>query len=354
MSNTQRFKRPRALIAGSALVALAASAAALPQAAQAAPEGEACVLQELPMPKGLYFSVVTGMSTEGSVIAYRAYPAGLEGDERYPYLYEDGEATPVPIPGADQILTDVNEDGLAVGAGWVDGVQRPYAFEDGQLRELASSDGGAATGVNDDGVIVGISGQGPIVPVKWLPGQVEPVELPLPKGATEGGARGIDGDGTIVGSYDDGAGTSVPYVWHPDGSGEELPLPEGVDPATVVAFYPNAVAGEWAVGYLLTQDSENAVRWNLEDGTAEVLKLSYAEGINEDGLVAGTVDPRAAVATGDGTVTYLPGLVDPAANWFGDMAADVSGDGELLAGQVFAGEDEYGYHVLKAVTWDCD
>jgi uncharacterized membrane protein len=355
-SNTNEQVSKRAFLAGGAMVAIAAAAAAtLPvQGAAAAPSGdEECVLQELPMPEGLYFSIVTGMSADGSVIAYRAYPAGLDGDERYPLLYEDGEVTEVPIPGLDQSLNDVNADGLAVGSGWVGEGNLPYVFEDGEVRELAANDGGAATGVNDDGVIVGTTGQGPFKPVKWLPGQVKPVELPLPEGATGGGATAIDEDGTIVGSAG-GDFEGKPYVWHPDGTGEELPLPEGVDPETVAAFYASDVAGDWVVGYLLTSGSENAVRWNLEDDTVEVLDLNYSVGINEDGTASGSVDPVAALQDEDGELVELPGLVDPAENWFGDNATSISEDGELAAGQVFAGEDEFGNHILKAVTWECD
>ncbi|WP_335986945.1 hypothetical protein [Glycomyces sp. MUSA5-2] len=345
----------RVLAAGGALTAAAAAAAVMPgQAAVAVPEEDACVLQELPMPEDKYFSIVTGMSGDGSVVAYRAYPAGLETYERYPYLYEDGEVTEVPMPGEDQSLSGVNEDGVAVGSAWVDGGIRPYVYEDGVLSELAANDGGAANDINDDGDIVGMNGQDVIVPVVWREGKVKPEALPLPEGASSGSANAIDDEGNIAGgvNYDDG--THAPYVWHADGTGEELALPDWVDPAAVMAFSTNDIAGDWVVGYLLTSEEENAVRWNLEDGTVEVLKLNYAPAINGDGLTGGARDPEAAVVDADSDLTFLPGLVDPAQNWFGDMVSEVSEDGDRLAGQVFAGEDEAGNHILKAVLWECD
>ncbi|MFB9661928.1 hypothetical protein ACFQS3_04315 [Glycomyces mayteni] len=354
-TNEPRALIRRALAAGGALTAAAAAAAVMPvQAAVAAPGEEACVLQELPMPEDKYFSIVTGMSGDGGVVAYRAYPAGLETYERYPYLYEDGEVTEVPMPGEDQSLNGVNEDGVAVGSAWVDGVVLPYVYKDGVLTELAANDGGGASDVNDDGDIVGMNGQDVLVPVVWREGRVKPEALPLPEGASSGSAGAIDEDGNIAGgvAYDDG--TRAPYVWHADGTGEELALPDWVDPAEVMAFAANDIAGEWVSGYLLTAEEENAVRWNLEDGTVEVLKLNYAPAINEDGLTGGARDPEAAVVNADSELTFLPGLVDPARNWFGDMVSEVSEDGERLAGQVFAGEDEAGNHILKAVLWECD
>lgn len=338
--------------------ALAAAVVAFPfQSASAAPAGDdSCVLEELPMPEGLYFSLVTGMSTDGSVIAYRAYPAGLEGDERYPYLYRDGEMVPVPIPGLDQNVTDVNSEGLAVGVSYVDDVMLPYVFRDGEVTELAVNDGGAATGVNEAGDIVGIGGQYPRVPIVWRDGEVKPQTLPLPDNASEGFANAIDEDGTIVGAYvDSETGNARPYVWHPDGTGEELAIPEGFDPATAI-LSTSGVAEEWVVGNLLTPDTEAAVRWNLEDGTVEVLDLVYAPAINEEGTAVGqdlnAVD--AAYQEEDEKAAALPGLSDPADNWFGDIATEIDEDGELLAGQVYAGEDETGAHILKAVVWDCD
>lgn len=306
------------------------------------------------MPEDKYFSVVTGMSDDGSVVAYRAYPAGLETYERYPYLYEDGEVTEVPMPGEDQSLNAVNGDGVAVGHAWVDGVTLPYVFKDGVLTELAANDGGSASDINEDGDIAGVSGQEVLLPVVWRSGEVKPEALPLPEGASSGSTRAIDDEGDIAGvvRYDDGRG--VPYVWHADGTGEELPLPDHVDPADVMAFGASDIEGEWVVGNLFTPEEDAAVRWNLEDGTVEQLKLNYAPSINEDGLVGGARDPEAAVVDADSDIVFLPGLVDPAQNWFGDMVSEVSDDGGLLAGQVFAGEDEGGNHILKAVLWECD
>lgn len=345
-------KRRSAFLVGSALIAAAAAAAVPLQAANAAPEGDdECVLQELPMPDDRVFSIVTGMSPEGDVIAYRVYD--LQSWDRVPYLYEDGEATAVPLPGEEQILHDVNEDGLAAGSAFVDGIELPYVYRDGVVAELAANDGGAATGVNEDGDIVGYSGQRPRVPVVWRDGEVKPVELPLPERAASGQASAIDDDGTIVGFYEDATtGNFVPYVWHPDGTGEALPMPEGIDPAEAHS-YASDVADGWVSGYL-SADAVSGIRWNLDEGTAEIVDLDYSPAVNEEGTVAGDTTPNAAYQEEDGKAVALPGLIDPADNWFGDLATEIDDDGEVLAGQAFAGEDADGHHLLKAVVWTCD
>ncbi|MFC3493567.1 hypothetical protein [Glycomyces rhizosphaerae] len=351
---TRNFKRRSAFAATGALLAAAAAAAVPFQAAHAAPAGDdACVLQELPMPEDRYFSLVTAMSGDGDVIAYRVYPPQLDGQERATYLYEDGEAVEVPLPGTEQTLSGVNSDGVAVGDAWVDGLLVPYVFRDGELWELGVEGGGTTTGVNEDGDIVGYSDQEYPQPVAWRDGSLKAETLPLPKGAVSGVASSIDEDGTIVGTYHTEDGFSRPYVWHPDGTAEELPMPEGADPADLF-LTASDIADGWVGGNMRSAGLETGVRWNLEDGTVEVIDVPFVLAINEEGTVAGQVEPRAVFQEEDGKVVELPGLVDPADNWFGDYATEIDDDGELIAGQVYAGQDADDVHILKAVVWTCD
>lgn len=352
-SGKRNHKRRTAFATAGALLAAAAAAVVPFESAAAAPKDDACVLQELPMPDDKYFSIVTGMSTDSEFIVYRAYPAQISGDERYPYLYANGEAIEVPMPGIEQILSDVNGNGLAVGSAYVDGVELPYAYHDGLVAELAANEGGAAKGVNDHGDIVGVDGLGN--PVVWRLGQTKPEVLPLPEGAVTGQAASIGEDGTIVGSYEDPAtGGTRAYVWHPDGTGEALPLPADVDPADLYANYASDISGDWAAGYIATPELEAGVRWNLDDGTVEILDMVYAPAVSDDGTSVGEATPHAAYQEAGGKTVALPGVTDPADNWFGDTATEISADGELLAGQVYAGQDEADWHILKAVTWTCD
>ncbi|MEU6857923.1 hypothetical protein AB0B28_03460 [Glycomyces sp. NPDC046736] len=361
MSNTAaiatRTRRAR-LFAGTAALAAVAAAALSATAAEAAEpaDGAACEITELPMPRDTYFSIVTGMSEDGSAIAYRAYPVGISGDERYPMVYLDGEATEVVMPGVEQLLNDVNSSGTAVGRSLVDNVDKPYVWQDGVLTELDGA--GSANGINESGDIVGsVGGDEWWLPALWPAGKTEPVELPVPEGTLWGSADEIRDDGTVIGTLgiqfdEDGIDVSTPYVWHPDGTGEALPAPEGFGKEDVL--YTLDLAGDWATGYVLTPEYEGGVRWNLAEGTVEVLDMVYAPGVNAEGTAAGEGYPSAVYQPAGGEVVELPGLTAPEDNWFGDMATEIDPTGKLLAGQVYAGDDEYDWHILKAVTWTCE
>ncbi|THV40808.1 hypothetical protein [Glycomyces buryatensis] len=348
-----------ALLGGTALIASAAVAVLSVQGAHAEAnndESEAaqatCVLAELPMPEDRYFSIVTGMSEDGSVIAYRTYD--LDTYQRDTWLYSGGEATEVAMPGEDQSLQDVTTAGIAVGSTFEDGGSKPYIWDGTELTPLTTTaEYGSADGINEAGDIIGTDGEAEsATPVLWPAGETEPVALELPEDATWGQATDIDEDGTIVGYYGYGEDNSRPYVWHPDGTGEALPLPDGVD-ENAAGSYPMDISGDWVSGYLFNDELETGMRWNLTEGTAEILDLVFAPGINPEGTAAGEASPSAAYQTADELVE-LPGLTDPADNYFGDTATEINEDGTLLAGQVYAGEDADGMHILKAVTWTCE
>lgn len=338
-------------------VAAAAGAITLPaQGAAAAETGtdQTCAIETLPIPDGVLFTFTTGMSDDGSVIAYRAYPAD-HGNERFPLLYSDGEVTEVPIPGLDQQIADVNSSGDGAGYGFLgEGAVVPYAWLDGELVELGAEGGGQANGINEHGDIVGARGDYPQVPVVWAAGESKPVDLALPEGAGSGTATEIGDDGRIVGSYEDAEGDFVPYAWDAEGDGAPLPMPEGVDPATVHSYVKD-LNGDWASGYLSSDTLEAVgVVWNLAEGTATVTDLGGPAAVSAKGTAAGDAFPYAGYQPVDGKVVELPGVSDPADNYFGDQADQISADGSVIAGSVYVGEDADGWHILNAVVWNCE
>lgn len=358
MSRTARrdLKGRRAVAAAAAVLAAGAvypgQAASAEEAQDAAAE---CVMTTLPIPEGTSFTFTTAASDDGSIVAYRTYPADPNSDFARPLrLYQDGEVTDIPVPGADQSVGGVNSEGTAVGFSFIDGVQIPFVWTEGKLEKLDAGEGGGdARDVNEAGDIVGSRGDYPSVPVLWPAGESEPVDLPLPKGALSGTATSIDEDGTIVGYYEDALnGNFRPYVWDADGEGAALPMPDGIEPGTAHS-YPKEIDEGWVVGYLRAPETDGSVGilWNLDEGTAETVKLDTTGSVNPDGWVSGSVDPYAAVVT-DSDRFKLPGAVDPDDNWFGDQGTSISDDGTQVAGNVFAGENEYG-HVLNAVVWNC-
>lgn len=358
---TRRIRGRRTLLAGTAALA-AVAAAALSASAAGAETAEpvadpaACDIAVLPMPGDTYFSIVTGMSDDGSAIAYRAYPVGLEGEERYPMVYLDGEAHKVSMPGTDQTLTDINSSGTAVGSSWVDDLPVTYVWEDDVLTRL--TDKGTAAAINENGDIVGsVEEDGSRIPVIWPAGETEPVGLAVPEGTVDGWASAVEDDGTVVGALRiliEGTDLSVstPYLWHPDCTGERLPVPEVVGKEDFISTAD--INGDWVIGNLFTPTLEAGVRWNLADGTVEVLDILGAFSVDAEGTASGDLPPAAGYQTADGELVELPGVTDPVDNWFGDIATEIDTTGDFLAGQVFAGEDEYGMHILKAVTWTCE
>lgn len=363
-------KGRKALTAATAVAATAATAflsihhASADEADPAASQD--CGMETLPIPEGLQSTRVTAMSDDGSVIAYSAESLDheeFEPREQYPRLHVDGEVTELPLSGPWERIADVNSSGAAVGTSGDFGSREPWLWQDGELSVLPTEDGGEAHGINEQGDVVGVRSDpnlGPI-PVIWPADGTGPVDLGLPDPGIYGFATAIGDDGTVVGHFTDNgdlSGNTKPYVWFPDGTGAELPLPEGIDRADVYSE-PMDVTGDWATGFLqipdVTIDRATTVRWNLADGTAEMTELGFyasPAAIAADGTVAGQSYETLAAAyqTGE-TVVELPGVAD---SLNGDYAVEISADGSLIAGDVFAGTGEDGGENYNAVTWTCE
>src|SRR5690606_28646481 len=160
--------------------------------------------------------------------------------------------------------------------------------------------------MNANGDVVGIRDdeEHRSLPVVWPADGSGPIDLPLPEEAEGGFATAIGDAGTVVGHYEYADGNTVsgkPYLWHADGTGADLPMPEGVDVADV-ASAPIDLKGDWVSGYLYDWDLETSgVRWNLAEGTAEMTGLDEPVVISADGDIAGNLPelPTAAYQSGD-------------------------------------------------------
>jgi uncharacterized membrane protein len=363
----RRFKARKAVTATAVVLAIATTTAlTAPVVSAAENEAQACALRILPIPEGLLSTKVTGMSRDGSVIAYQAEPLNPNDAPRYPRLYADGKVTKVPMPGDSQLITDVNSKGAGVGYANVNGAWLPYVWRDGKLTRLLGGRG-FAHGINEKGDIVGElwgpldgsnSETGATV---WWAGTTNPVRLPLPKTAVRGTATAIANDGRIIGHVTisgDLSGDTKPYIWYPNGTGKFLPMPAGVTLADANS-QPLEINGDWVAGYLHAPGvGAPGIRWNLAQGTAEMTRLGRdyeTVAIGPDGTAVGLLynTPTAAYQTTDGTVVELPGVLDPADNINYDNAEAISADGSLIAGTVYAGSGANGYNTWNAVTWTC-
>jgi hypothetical protein len=353
----------RALTAG---ISVAAVSGATVFGVQFASAGEApataqtCGREALPIPEGLVSTRVSGMSDDGSVIAYYALPLDQswpDGLGAFPRLYAGGEVTEVDMPGDHPRLYDVNASGEAAGYSVVDGRETPYVWSGGVLTELTViEDSGRAMGINERGDVVGSSWsfEGGI-PVMWPADGSGPVELAIPEGSRSGVAHDIGDDGTAVGAVYNENGTATAYLWHPDGTGEALPAPEGAEPGEGFSIAVD-VNGDWVSGTFFVPGSGAAAtgtRWNLAEGTAEVTELDDQVAVSAEGTVAGytlgTVT-KAAYQEGE-TVVELPGVAVP--EFGGDTAAEISADGTRIAGDVYIETDDAGLPVTNAVVWTC-
>ena len=369
----RRFKANKAITATAVVAAVAALTATtaltapLVSAAETDPAAaQACAMQILPIPEGLVSTKVTGMSRDGSVIAYQAEPLNPNDPERYPRLYADGQVTEVPMPGRDPEIADVNSEGVGAGHAFPDDFPRPYVWRGGELTQLLGGRG-YAFGINEPGDIVGEvwdepgSDTGGTYPAVWRSGATNAVRLPLPKTANGGSATAIADDGRIIGeiTLNNDPGEAKPYIWYPDGTGKLLPVPEGVDLADADA-HPLEINGDWASGILFAPGIEApGIRWNLAEGTAEMTKLGRdyeTVAVGPDGTAIGLLynTPTAAYQTSDDTVVELPGVLDPADNINYDNAEAISADGSLIAGTAYAGPGANGYNTWNAVTWTCE
>lgn len=362
-----RRVKGRRVIAVTAVAAAAATTAFALQAASAdetePASAQGCGLETLPIPEGLVSTSVSGMSDDGSQIAYYALPLDQswpDGLGAHPMLYADGEVTEVPMSGNHPRLAAVNASGVAAGYTEIDGYYVPYVWSDGELTELPGEGSYRVWGINEGGDIVGAGGDSGEMPVIWPVDGAGPVQLPVPEGAVSGIANGIGDDGTVVGAVYDENGSAAAYKWESDESGaytgEALPLPEGADPdnAFGIAYDVN---GDWASGKFFVPGAgvqTQGVRWNLAEDTAEMTELNYEVSVSADGTVVGFLPgtSSAAYQTGE-TVVELPG-VEPAGDRPYDYAVEISADGSLIAGDVYIGRDEAGLLVTNAVIWTCE
>lgn len=315
-----------------------------------------CEIDRLPAPDGAPMSLVSGADPTGRYIVGRTYP---EGGGYQAVLWNSGQPVTVPMPGdEEELLTDVNTGGTAVGWSFKGGAPIPYAYAGGKVTKLAGVKKGSAHAINDAGAIVGDNDAGK--PMVWPSPTAAPDKLPVPGGVKEAQARDIDEDGTVVGSLD----MRTPYVWFADGTHRALPMPEldGKPAGIAQAFHVrNGIAtGMAGPAPAAAKDKGregrgaatpvHAVRWDVRTGESQVVEqLKHpADAVNAQGWQVGT-DRRgyAAFFTGGDTIK-LPVLGKDTPDGVSTIASTLSDDGRVIAGQS-DDKDE----VIQAVVWRC-
>jgi hypothetical protein len=346
----RRRGRRRVVAAGAAALATVLTAAAVPiflhsdrkHPPPAVTPPTTCTVSPLPLPKGSDTGSVTGGSVTGGDPTGR-WLVGMADDSRQPHqrtavIWDGDRVTELPGALRNGVLRDVNSAGTAVG----DTEGASYVYRDGRVEPLAGAGNPQPRLINDAGTVVGErvfgrNGVGVTVPVRWRTLTSPAVDLPLPGPGWQGWVAGLDEDGTAVGKVSDGFPPSRTrgYLWHPDGTGEFLPVPATAQ-GNASAFWPVSVRNGWVVGTMGVVTV--TMRLNLATGEFTSLpapaEFYPAVGTARGWAVGHIQKPigavRAMLVTDAGVVELPepkagPGKWDP-------MPSAVSDDGRTIAG----------------------
>ncbi|MFI6263029.1 hypothetical protein [Micromonospora sp. NPDC051006] len=296
----------------------------------------ACEASWLPRPVGGPVAVANGVDPTGR---YIVGDIGTGQEDGRVVLWTDGRAGVLP-PGARHAAA-VNAGGDVVGT---NGDGTGWVYRDGKLRYLATPPGYDAVlvyAVNGRGDIAGTaSGAGDSHhAVLWSADRPQEYRL---VGQSGSAATGITEDGTVVGTMG-----QLPYRWTPQGAGAALALPDGYPRASV-----DSAHGEWAIGMVPGDRQGGAVqmlpvRWNLTTGAVSLLPFPGATGIAGNGdLLVG--DGAPLVVAPDGTSRRLPGRPEVRATKAGTYTANgISDDGLTVVGAVYENQ------VYRPLVWRC-
>ncbi|MEV0134946.1 hypothetical protein AB0H83_41655 [Dactylosporangium sp. NPDC050688] len=250
--------------------------------------------------------------------------------------YTDGRVERIKGVPSDFRLTNVNRAGDFAGVNGAN--DRAWVYRDRRFTRLVLPDGAtdvSLTDINDAGDLLGtVATKQPsrFKVVVWPGGRPgRPRVLDTPDGASSR-ASGIAWDGTVVGDVIRGD-VITPFLWHPDGTGEPLPLPAGHHGEKVAV---GDLTGDWAVG--------TGVRWNIRTGRADAVK-----GIDGAGVVDmyGRIFGLSDTADQHGVV-WINGILVPVAQSF-------DGHKVYFKGVRDDGRQMYGFSAFDStwVRWTC-
>ncbi|MCW3839901.1 hypothetical protein ONA70_07295 [Micromonospora yasonensis] len=304
-----------------------------------------CPVERLPVPPHSVMDMVINMDPTGRYIVGRTNPGGKVGRLDM-LIWDNGHLQVVRVPGDQQLPTDINARGVAVGVSGDIG-QQAWMYRDGTVTNLPGMRPTVANAINDEGVVVGWDTRRR--PVVWRSPSEQPVALPTPSGVWEGEATDIAADGTIVGMLDkQGANMPRAYAWLPNGALRQLPLPV-IAGERAVSSRAMAIVGDWVAGMADSPRGDTPTLWNLRTGEVRAFpELSIGgRSVSADGwLVGNQEEGRALLASLQDELT-LPDL-DNHKSSLANIAVAISQDGRLIAGDGSAGGK-----LPVPVVWRC-
>lgn len=258
--------------------------------------------------------------------------SGVGNTTSHAFVWRRGRMTDLGTLGGgprdSSVATGINEQGQIVGFSTVaadvgDFTSHAVLWSDGQLTDLGTLGGpdSVATAINDRGEVVGRSttANGETHAFLWRRGRM--VDLGAPDGTTFSSPAAINTRGQVVAAV----GLAVPYAWH---GGVWSPL-EPAPGAEFASAQDNNDRGH-AAGYVVVGGvaGSRSVVWRggapVDLGFPED-EGSQAAGINDRGQVVGVSYETGAFLWEGGTTTRLPALV-------GGATAEAINDRGVVAG----------------------
>jgi uncharacterized membrane protein len=265
----------------------------------------------------------------------------------------------VDLPGdLEEDLSDVNSSGTAVGWSFNDKGEVPFVYVNGTARKLAGPANGSAQAINNAGAIVGsdsVGGpQATSNALLWTSPTAKPVKLPVPAGVRSAVAGDIDEDGTTVGHLD----LRTPYVWFPDGTHRELPMP-AYQGRTAVAARAFSIRNGIAIGVADATDAGKTgtrdakmwgVRWNVRTGETTIVDEfdMRPDAINAQGWMIGIDKKGYAILSAGAGPIKLPMIAQHEPGNLTNIPNAISDDGRTLVGQ-----SDNANGVIQPVVWRC-
>jgi uncharacterized membrane protein len=258
-----------------------------------------------PAPSCTVARLAAARPDNATIIVAAADPSGryVVGEANEPagvVLWTDGVPANITTDTAVRVWA-VNRSGTMVGEQTVGGMDsRPVVYRNGHFAVLpvpAGVDSAVARAINTRGDIVGtaVLANRTTHAMRWPAGDTA-AGIVLPGGTQSSAAAGIGDDGTVVGHIDD---LAQPYLWHPDGRGEPLPVPAGKPGGSA-----NGISGDWAYGTVdfLAHSTVSAntglrratslspsARWNLRTMQVDELPQLAAYGVAANGTIVGAM-----------------------------------------------------------------
>ncbi len=286
------------------------------------------------------------------------------GTQLHPYVWKIGDAAPTEIgilPGVPTFGRGfaVNDSGIVVGESG-NGPSKPFRYANGNLTDLGSlpgGSGGVANDVNNAGIAVGAASNGQSVRAFMTTGNGVLRDLGTPLGTSNslGRAYAINQDGTIVGIARNVSNTaSEPAIWTFDNQGNPV--------ATTVASPLPGAFGEFlglndtglAVGRYT--DASNRTRPFAFDGSSSYdlgllpSEPTFVHGraidVNDSGMIVGYVARfdtapsfgGAAVMWHNGSIFDLNTLIAPGSGWRLLSAEGINDQGQIVGFGTFGGQ----------------